>query len=80
MEEGIAQVDESRKLVVNYEQFCENPAAIWEELRSKMTAQGYALAEEYKGPRRFDAANHIRVSPERWMDIQESLSAIQSKK
>ena len=77
VEAGIAQVAESRTLVVNYEQFCETPAVIWEAIRSKMAAQGYALDGYYKGPRRFEAANRIRVSSQRWTDIQAALLAIQ---
>jgi hypothetical protein len=75
VEAGMAQVAEPRRLAVNYEQFCEAPAEVWEAIRSKMAEQGYTLDGEYKGPRQFEATNRVRVSSERWKDIQESLSA-----
>ncbi len=77
VEAGMTQVAEPRRLSVDYERFCETPAETWEAIRSKMAAQDYTLDGEYTGPRSFEAANHIRVSPERWKDIQESFRAIQ---
>ena len=76
VEASFDQVIESRKLVVDYEQFCDNPAAVWETLLSKMAAQGSPFDWPYAGPRQFETTNHVRVSPERWMSIQEALFAI----
>jgi hypothetical protein len=77
VEEGLAQVAEPRKLEVDYEQFCRNPAEAWEALRLKMAAQGYTIEGAYGGPDRFEATANIRVSPERWASFQEALSEVQ---
>jgi hypothetical protein len=78
-DEGCAQVAERRKLVLDYETFCENPAATWETLRGKMAEQGYLLPGDYAGPRHFDAANQVRTSPQRWFQIQQALVEMQRR-
>jgi hypothetical protein len=70
---GIAQIDPARALTLHYEEFCQNPAAAWAALVEKMAGLGYALNAEYGGVGNFEAANSIRVSPERWNEIQHAL-------
>ena len=77
VEEGLAQVAEPRKMEVDYEHFCQNPAEVWETLRSKMAAQGYTVEGSYPGPDHFEATTSVRVSPERWADFQKAFWAIQ---
>ena len=77
VEAGMAQVAAPRGLSVDYKRFCEAPAETWEAIRSKMAAQGYALDGEYRGPRRFEVTNQIRVPAKRWTEIQDAWSAIQ---
>ncbi len=74
--EGLAQVAEPRKVEVDYEQFCQHPAAVWETLRTKMAAQGCALGETYQGPEHFAATTDRRVTPERWASFQAALVEI----
>jgi hypothetical protein len=77
VEAGMAQVAASRGLSAEYERFCESPAEVWKAIRARMAAQGYALEADYRGPHRFEAMNRIRVSPERWKEIQEGWATIQ---
>ena len=51
---GMATVDETRKLVVQYEDFCKNPMTVFSDLISKLNIAGNTLA--YKGPERFKQA------------------------
>ncbi|MBM4459805.1 MAG: sulfotransferase [Chloroflexi bacterium] len=74
--EGLAQVAESRKMAVDYERFCQDPAGSWEALRAQLAAQGHALEGAYQGPERFEAATGLRVSPERRMSFQAALAEI----
>jgi hypothetical protein len=69
--DGLSQVPESRKLEVDYECFCDQPAAIWKDLQEKMAAQGSSLGA-YQGPDRFEAMTSIRVSSERWEEFQNA--------
>jgi hypothetical protein len=77
VDEGLAHVDEARKLVVGYEQFCQNPAVVWEMLQAKMAAQGYCIEGQYAGPDSFATTNSARVSPARWNDFQKAFRTIQ---
>jgi hypothetical protein len=74
---GIAQVDPARAITLQYEGFCQNPAAAWAELVEKMAGLGYSLKREYDGPAHFDAADTIRVSPQRWHEIQQALDGME---
>ena len=76
-DDGIAQVDPSRTLTIHYEDFCRDPAATWADLAAKMAGLGYSLNRDYDGPAHFDAANTIRVSPERWDAIQHALAGVE---
>jgi hypothetical protein len=48
--QGMASVDESRKLVVQYEDFCRQPAAVFDQLKAKLGMRNTG----YVGPDRFD--------------------------
>jgi hypothetical protein len=79
VEEGLARVANARKLEVDYERFCQNPAETWEMLRSKLALQGHALEGAYQGPDHFEATAGVRVSPERWTAFQKALRAVQQQ-
>ena len=76
LEDGLAQVADSRKMTVGYEQFCREPAVIWKMLQSTVAAQGCSIEGPYSGPDHFEATNVARVSPERWVDFGNALKAI----
>ena len=73
VDEALTHVDPARKLVVDYEAFCENPETTWHALRERMMAQGCDFPQEYTGQPKFEMGNQMRVSPERWAEIQKSL-------
>lgn len=79
VEAGLSQVDNSRKITIEYERFCREPALVWETLRSRLATQGYRLEDQYEGPHQFRARNTVRVSPERWHEYEEALEAIRKK-
>jgi len=49
VETGLENVIEHKKMVVNYEDFCEKPEEFYNELREKLKVQGYDINEKYKG-------------------------------
>lgn len=50
VDNGISSVDESRKLIVQYEEFCENPEYFFDELAAKLGLNN----PRYKGPSKFE--------------------------
>lgn len=54
VENGLENVANHKKLIVNYEEFCENPKKIYDELKEKLDKQGYKLDKEYNGENSFD--------------------------
>jgi hypothetical protein len=59
--EGRAAIDPGRSLEVDYEAFCDDPAALWSALRAKLGALGHELPEAHPGPTRFDVTNVDRL-------------------
>jgi hypothetical protein len=62
---GMATVDESRKLVVQYEEFCQNPRATFEQLTGKLGTGGgdvtYSGPEQFKVTRASDSPNRNAI-------------------
>lgn len=56
--QGMSQVDESRKLVVYYEDFCNDPCSVFNKLTSKIGMDG----EPYKGPEQFKPQRSVSNS------------------
>jgi len=65
VKKGMETVDESRKLVVQYEQFCQNPRRVFDKLLTKLDVSGkdcrYAGPEKFKTPKCPDAANRAAI-------------------
>lgn len=53
VESGLKKISEHKKMIVNYEEFCENPKRFYEELKEKLKIQGYNLKKEYDGEEKF---------------------------
>jgi hypothetical protein len=64
IEYGLAQIDQSRYLYVDYEKFCQAPDEVYRLLFRKMNQQGYNDYSTYCGLQRFDIANKIRLPNE----------------
>jgi len=64
VEVGLDGVEDSRKLTVDYEQFCEAPEKVFWELVQKLELQGYTTNWEYTGPGSFESSRKISLSGE----------------
>lgn len=62
IEEGVGQIDTFRKLVVDYEEFCQNPEGLFAQLAERFSQQGYYTQWEYTGPEQFRTTNQIRLA------------------
>ncbi|SFD93112.1 Sulfotransferase family protein [Thiohalospira halophila DSM 15071] len=60
---GLEEVPEERKIVVQYEDFCEDPEKYFRQLTKKMKQQGMDGVFEYKGPRAFRPSNEREIDP-----------------
>lgn len=54
VENGLENVEEHKKMVVNYEAFCENPKKFYDELKAKLKVHGCDIDDEYKGEEKFN--------------------------
>ena len=61
IEDQLRQIDHSRSLQVSYEDFCDAPEIVFEQIREKLAQQGYWLEGDYAGPARFESTNQIRL-------------------
>jgi hypothetical protein len=55
---GLSAVDESRKLVVQYEEFCADPQKVFEDLTEKLSMTG----SQYSGPATFSQTRSTEIS------------------
>ena len=77
VERGLKNVDENRKLTVQYEDFCSCPEAVYKELIGKINAQGYHISTDYNGKRKFAVSN--RRGDKRLPMITEIYSSLAEK-
>lgn len=64
IEDALDQIHSSRRLQVNYEEFCSAPNTVFNKLKGKMAEQGYDLDGGYTGPAKFESSNTIRLPEE----------------
>lgn len=53
IENGLSKVSENRKMVVQYEDFCDHPEIYYHQLREKLCHQGFHISQRYIGEARF---------------------------
>lgn len=61
---GMSEVDSSRKLVVEYEDFCRRPSMIYEALVEKLANFGCVVDATYRGGAKFNVANPVALDDE----------------
>lgn len=52
--ESLLNISEERKLEIQYEEFCKNPAKVYNMLRKKLEIQGYSISDIYYGQSQFE--------------------------
>lgn len=61
---GLKNVAEEKKIVIGYEEFCDTPQKLYEELKAKLQIQGYSLADHYTGEHSFHVSKNIEKNIE----------------
>jgi hypothetical protein len=74
VEQGLAVVDESRKLQVTYEDFCADPKCLFEKIKTKLSLNNY---EPYQGPFSFVSSRKPDYSVT--MSVEQALCAFDSR-
>lgn len=64
VENGLAGVDEARKLTIDYEDFCREPEKVFGRIVERFRQQGCPVDWAYTGPASFDVANRVSLSPQ----------------
>ena len=68
----LEQVDENKKIYITYEDFCNNPKKLYDELILKLKLQGFDYSHyEYKGPEKFTISP--RVPSQEVIDIVDEV-------
>ena len=80
IQKGLEKIDTPRTLVVGYEDFCNNPKLVFDQISTKFHDQEVHVSWDYKGPRQFSSANQVRLpkqdctrimaSYERWSGLE----------
>lgn len=52
----LQEIDEKKKLIIPYEEFCLQPEKFYHLLRDKLNQQGYCLPEQYQGIKKFSVS------------------------
>lgn len=77
VENQLSKIDQGRKMIVDYDRFCEDPASVWKELGSKMEGFSYSIKYPYPGPDHFEKADKIRVSEDQWEAYRQAFQEIE---
>jgi hypothetical protein len=72
---GMATVDESRKMVIQYEEFCQNPRQVFDELIMKLDLSKQNCS--YAGPKNFTKSRNSDLTNSRL--IENAISAFLKK-
>jgi hypothetical protein len=75
IERELATLPSHRKIVVDYEKFCESPIATWSRLQRCLSESGVML-RRYDGPSRFQCANTNRSTPNDCRLIDEAYKKV----
>jgi len=62
VDKGFRSIDENRKLIIDYDKFCNSPEKEFHEIFNKLKAQGYNNKFEYTGEKKFKPAQKVKLS------------------
>lgn len=55
IESGLQKVSDNKKLCIKYENFCDSPSDVYQDIYIKLKEQGFNITEQYKGVKQFSA-------------------------
>ncbi len=66
IEQGLSQVDAKNWMEINYEDFCQYPELVYQNIRDKLAFYGYDLSASYEGPKNFVSTNRIKLEQDQF--------------
>jgi hypothetical protein len=75
LEKQLGALPDGAVLGVDYASFCDDPAALYGRLVSKLDALGHALPVAYKGPEKFTRSDSVRIPPNEFEKLSRALEA-----
>jgi len=66
----LADLPEANSLAVEYERFCEDPAAVYGQIVAKLAELGHPSDHPYHGPERFEATNRRRLPSDEFARVE----------
>ena len=76
IERDLGRIAASRGLVVDYEEFCQQPVQVFEQIKSRFSQQGFRADWDYTGPDHFHSTNQIRLPEENCQRIVNAYRAL----
>ena len=70
VEEGLKEISDRNKLIFNYEEFCDDPESIYNELGDKLNSLGCSISDKYSGIASFKNTNTVRLSKDLFDSIR----------
>lgn len=64
VDEGMKQIPQHKKLIVQYEEFCRSPAKVYSELVKKLNEHGVDMKPEYDGISQFNVTRGVISDPQ----------------
>lgn len=61
-ERNLQNISDDRQVVISYEDFCNNPKALYDEMIEKLSKMGYSYPKEYNGVKSFNISPMIADS------------------
>jgi len=72
IENGLKEIPVEKKLVIPYEDFCNNPETYYDALLKKLAQQGTPIQQVYNGPKSFENSNSLKVDQTEFEDIKKA--------
>ncbi len=79
IEDGLKDVPVSKKIAIQYEDFCDNPELYYNNLRKKYKTNGYNLPEYYSANKEFDNTNKIKLSKKEVLRLEKAYQYFEEK-
>lgn len=74
VQDGLAAVEKSRKLSIDYSAFCANPKHVMSLIIKKFAEQGFDLEDHYSGPSSFKESRSVRLSQNECAEIESAIA------
>lgn len=76
IEQGLKQIDDKNWMKVEYEEFCDSPTKIYQQLSEKLALHDFQISSKYLGPNSFKSTNQVRLPKEDFNLLSSACDAL----